>query len=92
LSEQRQLDGNDTIQGKEQMQDEIRALIESFDRSRANEARTLYWKARNAAAELRVIYGAEESLREADEIDALADHLREVFEAQEQVTISLADQ
>jgi hypothetical protein len=49
-------------------------------------------KASNAATELRVAYGAEDSLREADEIDALADALEEVFEAQEQTKINLADQ
>jgi hypothetical protein len=46
-------------------------------------------KASNAATELRVAYGAENSLREANEVDALADALEEVFEAQLQTKITL---
>jgi hypothetical protein len=74
------------------MQDELRTFIENYDHAAENEARKLYVKARNAATELRVTYGAKDSLREADEIDALADRLRDVFEAHEGAKINHTDQ
>jgi hypothetical protein len=73
------------------MRDELRTLIESYDHSREREARELYVEARSAATELRVTSGGEESRHEADEIDALADLLKTVFEAREQEKINLTD-
>ncbi|MDR6819984.1 hypothetical protein J2X76_005181, partial [Neorhizobium sp. 2083] len=50
-----------------------------------------YVDARNAATELRVVDGVGSSLAEADEIDVLANALRDVFELHEKAKISLAE-
>ncbi|MDR6821084.1 hypothetical protein J2X76_006284 [Neorhizobium sp. 2083] len=73
------------------MREKLQELIAGYEHRRQNEARQLYVDARNAATELRVVDGVGSSLAEADEIDVLADALRDVFELHEKAKISLVE-
>lgn len=87
----RQVDASEKQNGGTEMHDQLQALITNYDHSKAEEARHLYFKARTAATELRVVSGVGEGLRKANELDALADELKEVFERNENKKIASAE-